>query len=494
MQDSDHAIHKLQVAAGGTGAVLEKMLEVDRCVLRRSFGPGLELAGVVDDAPSPDAVSLLSLEGVSLYNDVSALLAETPGVSLFFDLYDECERSEAFRDSLPVDATVLGRREALAFFGTMVDLCCPEPVDLGKPRAKEYLAAVLDGLEEDILLFDAQGRVVDCNQSVYRRKSGSKKDVLGRYCHELESGDFCHRKGRGCPFAQTVATGEKAEAVHTQVDSNGRVNYYRVYTYPLLNDIGELTHVVEMRRDITVRTYAEKRIQQERKMAAIGELSAYIAHEIRNPLTAIGGFARSLLRSENLGEEEQEKANIIYEESKRLDGILSSILNYSKPSDVRVDEVDLNVVAGETTQLMGIGCDSKGIDLQTRLQPGIPFGQGVPELLKQCLVNTVKNAMEAVPDGGTVRVSTGMHDKKVFVRVEDNGAGIPDEVKIRVFTPFYSTKEQGTGLGLSMTKKIVEEAGGTIQLSSREGLGTAVTILLEPASPHVADSLQGADQ
>ena len=354
--------------------------------------------------------------------------------------------------------------------------------DGGWSLSEAFLTTVVDGMREDILLLDPSGRVVDCNRSVVEHLGQDREDIIGLHCRELQDGDFCRRDRTGCPFARTVATGRKADAVHTRLDANGRLEYYRVYTYPLFGDDGELAYVVEMRRDITRRTHTEQRLQQAHKMAAIGELSTYIAHEIRNPLFAIGGFARSLLRDESLGEDSRGKVNIILEEARRLDGILKAILNYAKPTEAGASEVDLNLVAGETVQLMGLGCGEKHVDLQTSLAPDLAQARGEPELLKQCLINMVKNSMEAMGQGGgRIVVTTGMEGKQVFVRVEDDGPGIPDDVKLRVFNPFFSTKDEGSGLGLAMTRKIVEDAGGSVRLVSQVGEGTSVTIYLRPA-------------
>ena len=354
--------------------------------------------------------------------------------------------------------------------------------DGGWSLSEAFLTTVVDGMREDILLLDATGRVVDCNRSVIEHLGQDKEDIIGLHCRELQDGDFCRRDRTGCPFARTVATGRKADAVHTRLDDSGRLEYYRVYTYPLFDDDGELSYVVEMRRDITRRTHTEQRLQQAHKMAAIGELSTYIAHEIRNPLFAIGGFARSLLRDASLGEEARGKVNIILEEARRLDGILKAILNYAKPTEAGAGEVDLNIVAGETVQLMGLGCGEKNVQLETLLTPGLAQARGEPELLKQCLINMVKNSMEAMGQGGgRIVVTTGMEGKLVFVRVDDDGPGIPDDVKLRVFNPFFSTKDEGSGLGLAMTRKIVEDVGGSVRLVSQVGEGTSVTIYLRPA-------------
>lgn len=352
----------------------------------------------------------------------------------------------------------------------------------GWSRSQSFVTAVIDGMREDILLLDVDGRVVDCNRTVAEHLNIPREQIVGRLCGELLDGDFCRRHRSECPFVDTVRTGEKAEAVHTRINGDGRLEYYRVYTYPLFDDDGKLAYVVEMRRDITTRTHTEQRLQQARKMAAIGELSTYIAHEIRNPLFAIGGFARSLLRGEGLDDEARNKVNVILEEARRLDGILKSILNYAKPTKAKSNEVDVNIVVSETAQLMGIGCGQENIRLETVLDTDVAQARGEPELLKQCLINMVKNSMESMGGGeGSITLTTGMDGKNVFVRVDDDGRGIPDEVKLRVFNPFFSTKDEGSGLGLAMTKKLVEDVGGSIRLVSQVGVGTSVTIWLQPA-------------
>jgi signal transduction histidine kinase len=265
------------------------------------------------------------------------------------------------------------------------------------------------------------------------------------------------------------------------VDQEGRVQYFRIYTYPIFNESGELTHVVEMRRDITSRTRIEQRLQQSERLAAIGELSTYIAHEIRNPLFAIGGFANSLLRSDRLGEDDRSKVRIILDESKRLDGILKSILNFARPTNAKTHEVDVNSVVRETMEVMNLGCKQQGICMHRNLSPGLARAKGDPELLKQCLINMIKNSIEAMEEkGGDLTVSTAMEENFIVIRVEDNGRGIPEENLPKVFNPFFSTKDKGSGLGLAMTKKIVDELGGRVELDSAPGAGTTISLYLPP--------------
>jgi signal transduction histidine kinase len=265
------------------------------------------------------------------------------------------------------------------------------------------------------------------------------------------------------------------------------MRHFRIYAFPVPAEKGPTRRVVLMIGDTTSHVQIEERLQQSEKMAAIGELSTYIAHEIRNPLFAIGGFANSLLRSASLDETARGKARIILEESKRLDGILKSILNFARPTDQAVGEIDTNSVAHQTVNLMGIGGDERRIELGLDLADSLPIVRGNAEMLKQCLINLVKNAQESMPDGGHIVVRTRLAGPNVLVQVQDDGPGIPADLHERVFSPFFSTKDKGAGLGLAMTRKIIEEMGGRVHLASRPGSGTTVSLTLRPALAVDAD-------
>ncbi len=351
--------------------------------------------------------------------------------------------------------------------------------DLHYTRA--LFQTIFEVVEEDIILLDVDGIIVDMNRSVHERKGLTREQVKGLCCWELEGEDFCCEQRQGiCPFRSTLQSGKKAEQVHSFVDASGRMRYFRVYTYPVFDQERRLTHVLEIRRDITGRTNIELRLQQSEKMAAIGELATYIAHEIRNPLFAIGGFANSLLRMPSLDETAREKASIILKESKRLDTILKSILNFARPTDPREGMVDINRVVAETAELMSFGAKDKGITVLMELDRRMAMVKGDAELIKQCLINMIKNAVEAMPKGGALTLRTGLRGTFVTLEVADTGPGIPRELREKIFNPFFSTKEKGAGLGLPMTKKIIEEMGGRIELHTRVGQGTRFVIQLPP--------------
>ncbi len=409
------------------------------------------------------------------------LLAQCPELNMLLVFVDDEARLRELRMQAPPSVTVADRLSSEFLLRRLEEERAGLSCESDLHYTRTLFQTIFEEVEEDIILLDVKGNIVDTNRNVYERKGVTREQVKGLSCADLEGGEFCCKKRDGdCPYRKTLASGKKAEQIHSYVDDTGRMRYFRVYTYPVFDTNRTLTYILELRRDITNRTNMELRLQQSEKMAAIGELATYIAHEIRNPLFAIGGFANSLLRAPSLDETAREKVSIILQESKRLDNILKSILNFARPTDPREGMVDINRVAAETSELMAIGATSKGISIDLELDRRVAMVKGDGEMIKQCLINMIKNAVEAMPEGGVISLRTGLRGTYVTLEIADNGPGIPRELREKVFNPFFSTKEKGAGLGLPMTKKIIEEMGGKIELHTRSGQGTRFVIHLPP--------------
>jgi len=358
----------------------------------------------------------------------------------------------------------------------------PDPACvLSLVQERNLLTSVIDQIPDDIVVLDAESCVVDVNRAAVERMGGAREDYLGRPCWEALKGfkGACEAEMEASLW-ENVRAGGRSEQVQTVVDADGRVRYFRVYTYPVLDQAGNLANVVILRRDITQRTYMERRLQQSEKLAAVGELSTFVAHEIRNPLFAIAGFANALLRAGSLDEKSRAKVSIILEESNRLDKILKSLLNFARPTQGKAGSMDLGETARQTMELMGLGCQKQGIAVAVEVEPAMPLAKGDPELIKQCVINMVKNSMEAMPEGGRLTLRCYPRGEFAVIEVEDTGAGIPPENLDHVFNPFFSTKDKGAGLGLAMTKKILDEAGGSVELESEQGKGATVRLVLPP--------------
>ncbi|MCA1742840.1 MAG: PAS domain-containing protein, partial [Desulfovibrionales bacterium] len=449
------------------------------------FFPKLDLVAISQPKENDQRLKKLIKSGVKVYQDYTEMLDKHPEINLVIELTDQQFLIKKLRQSLPPHISIIDHTGTTFLCGLLIMSEVSDKCRLNLFQQQAILTALFDQIQDDILLLSTKGKVLDVNHSVLKKLERNKQEVLGNFCWELFGDDgadsACNLKSHDCPFQKSIKDGKPAESIQTRVDKHGRTNYYRIYAYPVFNEHGELSKVVEMRRDITHRTEMEKRLQQSEKLAAVGELSTYIAHEIRNPLFAIGGFANSLLKSSELSSSAQEKVNIILEESKRLDNILKNIINFSRPTLPQEDEINVNRVIMDILQLFRLSCEEQNIKSDTKLTHGLALAKGDPELIKQCLINLLKNSIEAMPHGGTLTLSTSMEENFIVIRVTDTGIGIPKEIREKVFNPFFSTKKGSkAGLGLAMTKKIMDDMGGKLELFSQENKGTTIVLYLPP--------------
>jgi signal transduction histidine kinase len=243
-----------------------------------------------------------------------------------------------------------------------------------------------------------------------------------------------------------------------------------------------------------------ERMKERDRLAALGEMAAGLAHEIRNPLGAIKGAAQ-YLDPAALREGDSEILQVIVEEVNRLDGVVAQFLDYSKPMPDRgagaLSPTDLNDVLARTFKLVEPSLP-ENVKLVLDLEPQLPSVLADAEQLKQVFINLALNAVQAMPDGGKLTVQTrkprqplevGLSEampryaaESVEVRFSDTGAGIPDEAKDRIFIPFYTTKSKGTGLGLAISQRIVKAHGGSIEVQSRIGEGSEFILRFPSAS------------
>jgi signal transduction histidine kinase len=426
-------------------------------------------------APHAGAALEARLLGIDWYETLPDMLA-----AVKIGLLCPAGSEFAMPSGLPEGFVVLSAEASRSMFTLLAkassrDACRP---DLA--RARRLLATVLDRMDDEIALLTPDAVVLDANTRLSERLERSREAAIGMRAAEVFSDfpDLAASQNGGPSILELLQRGRKVSREDSRLDRKTRLRYFRTTFYPVPDASGALAQLVAVRRDITEDVFLERRLQKSERLAAIGELSMFISHEIRNPLFAIAGFANALLRAKDLGEASREKASIILSESKRLDDILKDIINFARPIEAKSGEADLGEVARRTVALMRLSLESQGIATTLALDPATPTGRGDPETLAQSLLNCLKNAQEAMPRGGAVTVSTGRRGNQVFLAVADNGPGIPPDVLPQVFNPFFSTRDKRSGLGLAMTKKILEDLGGTVEIESEPGQGTTVTLLL----------------
>ncbi len=233
---------------------------------------------------------------------------------------------------------------------------------------------------------------------------------------------------------------------------------------------------VTMRNETEKEKLREEMIRLDR-FASLGKLSAGIAHEVRNPLTGISLLLDDLHDRAESGSSDQTMIKKAVAEIERVERLINALLNYSSPARAEFRQADLNMVAHDTVLLMRRQCERQRVTII--LEPGdLPAFRFDPEKIKQALLNITRNALEAMPDGGEIRIGTQVVGEWVLLRISDNGPGIKPEDLPLIFEPFFTRKGAGTGLGLSITQRIVDEHSGKIQVESSSQEGTTFVIEL----------------
>ncbi len=222
----------------------------------------------------------------------------------------------------------------------------------------------------------------------------------------------------------------------------------------------------------------QKYLVKSERLADLGRLATTVAHEIKTPLITIGGYAQRLLRKATSGAVDIPALQTMHEEIMRLERICKELLDYSQKSQLNLQQNDLNQIISETLRLEEGKLKYQNIILETDFHEDKLEILSDRDRLKQVLYNLIHNAAEAMSEGGRIKIVSGRKGEYVFFRVEDNGCGISEEALKKLFTPFFTNKRTGTGLGLPVSKKIIDDHGGSIAVESQPGTGTSFTINL----------------
>lgn len=243
---------------------------------------------------------------------------------------------------------------------------------------------------------------------------------------------------------------------------------------------GEVGEIALAINDMVSRQNAMQiQINRMEQLAAVGELASGLAHEIRNPLTGISGFAQCLERELTPGGELHQQARIITHEVLRIERIIQELLDFARPREYFALPTDVNILVKETATLISSQARQAKVGITLCLFPGMPDILADSQLLKQVFLNLCQNAIQAMKEGGQLTISTFREGGQVRISFADVGEGIELDRQKKVFDPFYTTRAKGTGLGLAISQRIVDMHDGSISLSSWPGEGTTVTVSLK---------------
>ncbi len=225
-------------------------------------------------------------------------------------------------------------------------------------------------------------------------------------------------------------------------------------------------------------TETQQKLIYSEKLAVIGMMAAYVAHEIRNPLVTIGGFAKSLSRFTFTDQKIKTNIDIILDEVKRLEKILNNITDFSKPPRPEKINVQICELIENTCTLMENYLQERHVNLYKEFEPDIPQILADPTQMKQVFINILMNAVESMPYGGDINLKITTVNKSIKVNIIDTGKGMTKEELENIFEPFFTTKLHGTGVGMAVSLKIMEDHGGNINVESEWGKGTTMSLTL----------------
>jgi two-component system sensor histidine kinase PilS (NtrC family) len=373
----------------------------------------------------------------------------------------------------------------------------------GLTRLQVFHENVVQSMSGGLFTTDLSGRITSFNRAGEEITGFTKEEILGKSWWELFSQEdpkiFGYRlETADVPFRFDTETRRK----------EGARLLLGVTLTSLLDDRGQKTGIVGMFQDLTKIRAIEEEMKKKEKMASIGELAASMAHEIRNPLAALSGSMQVLKRELKLEEEDRRLMEIALKEAERLNTIITTFLKYARPMPLNKKRCSLHDLLEDTLSLLRNSPDYRDdITLVTKFTKGKVWMMMDPDQIKQVFWNVVLNAIEAMPNDGqltieTRRLKTPRHFANhqptfpiVEIRFKDTGVGIVPEDLERIFYPFFTTKQKGSGLGLSIVHRIIEEHGGRILVESKPGRGTTMILQLpvEKAVQSVPDyDLEGA--
>ena len=346
-------------------------------------------------------------------------------------------------------------------------------------RAREHLAKVLRSVDDAILTLDADGKVLSANQAVERALGYLPDQVCGRDLLSLCADERARRRA-GEMRLQLRSSGF-AEGEMRLRKSDGRSFIAEVSALLLADDeerpagvLWRIQDLTERRRADSERKRLRARLLHTERLSALGEMAARIAHEVRNPLVSIGAAAQVVAEELDPASPVLSEVQAIAREVRRLDGIVTEFLRFARPPRQERKPVDLTQVVKETIELARAKAPEH--ELKMLIEPPL-MARCDPDGIKQVLLNVLLNAIEASPSG-IVECEARVLGDAVELTVADRGPGVPTSARGRVFDPFFSTKTRGTGLGLAVSKQIVDEHHGRIRLLTRRGGGTRVVIEL----------------
>jgi PAS domain S-box-containing protein len=340
-------------------------------------------------------------------------------------------------------------------------------------ESKRNLEAIFDGIQDKLSIQSPDYQILRVNRAVIENYKASFKELIGRKCYEtyFQRSLPCEK----CPVSVTIETRQPASSIMKPPEDNTTL---RIFSYPILDEKGNLVSVIEYMKDITEEQQLQEQLIQSEKLAGVGILASGVAHEINNPLSGIIGMAEIALEEEDPSKKRSYLTDIIHC-SERISEIVRGLKSYSRAAKKgELSLVDLNEVLEESLKMVRLATKKTPVEVIKKFQ-SIEKIQANTGEIQQVFINLITNAFQAMDGkGGELVLSTRSLKDSIEVKVSDRGMGIPQKYINQIFDPFFTTKKygEGTGLGLNIVYRIVTKHEGTIDVESKEQVGTTFTI------------------
>ncbi|RJQ22820.1 MAG: sensor histidine kinase [Nitrospiraceae bacterium] len=331
---------------------------------------------------------------------------------------------------------------------------------------KEKLDTIVSAMGGGLLLIDTNGKILWSNKKIQEMVG---HDVTGLTCEDLCA---------DCSSAFDISNKDINTAVLSDLfRQKGR--YFQVTNAPVKREGGEVYGYIRLIQDVTEMKKMEEQIVHSEKLSSLGRLSAGIAHEIGNPLTSIFSFVQILKEIEK-DEFKKENLETIYFHINRISDILKQLSGFTKMPTGESRECLINEIIETSVNIIHFDKKARGISIIKDLSPALCNTTCICEdkQMSQVFINLALNAVDAMPEGGTLTIRSFAKEDSMVIQFEDTGVGIPKEEIPRIFDPFYTTKEKGTGLGLAVSYSIIKKMNGTVTVESEVGRGTTFTIAI----------------
>jgi signal transduction histidine kinase len=342
---------------------------------------------------------------------------------------------------------------------------------------KENLDQVLGNLQDGILLFTGDGRAVLVSEAAQRFLNVESDNILGLQAREIF--DSSTVLGRTLREAFDAGVTLVQEEIHTETGRRIQASVDFIYDDHTRMGLGALITL----HDLESVEQIESELELSRRMAAIGRLTAGVGHEVKNPINAI--VVHLELLKNKLGGDQAPATrhlDVIDAEIHRLDRVVQTLVDFSRPVELQLREQDLRKVIGDVLALADEELSTRNVKLEGRLPSNPLIAKVDSDLLKQAAINVIQNGAQAMPNGGRLRVTLEEDGKMAVLRIVDEGTGIPPEIREKIFDLYFTTKTEGSGIGLAMTYRILQLHHGSVDVQSTVGRGTEFSLRIPLAA------------